>query len=94
MSEILEEYGDKEVKSYYSSRFVLKLFAIGIVVILFGVYVGDILFGRSSLDVLLGLQSDRDALEQRVHELKQENAALQKEYFELRQLDPDMRNKE
>lgn len=91
MSEILEEYGEKDVKRFYTSRLVLKLLALSIVVILFGIYVGDVLFGKSSLDVLLGLQNDRDALEQRVYDLKQENAALQKEYFELRQLDPDVK---
>ena len=47
------------------------------------------LFGKSSLDVLLDLQSDRSALEQSVERLKNENAILQKEYFELKGLDPD-----
>ena len=89
MSEILEEYEEEKVKRFYTSRLILKLFGVGVLVVLFGIYVGDLLFGRSSLDVLLGLQSDKELLERKVYELKHENAKLQKEYFELKQLDPD-----
>ena len=91
MGGILEEYKTSEVRRFYRSRFVLKLFFASLGVIGFGIYMGDLFFGKSSLDVLLGLQTDKEQLERRVIELKHENAALQKEFFELRQLDPDMR---
>lgn len=90
MSDILEEYGSESIKRFYRSWFALKLFFASLIVIGFGVYMGDLLFGKSSLDVLLGLQADKSYLEQRLESLKEENAALQKTYFELRQLDPDL----
>ena len=67
----------------------LKVLTLVAVVIGFGLYIGDVLFGKSSLDVLLNLQADKDTLITKIKSLKEENAVLQKEYFELRQLDPD-----
>lgn len=89
MSEILDEYEEGAIKSFYKKRYIIKLIALGVLVIFFGMYIGDMLFGKSSLDVLLGLQADKEHLQNRVGELKRENAYLQKEYFELKQLDPD-----
>ncbi len=89
MSEILEEYEEGAIKKVYKNRLFLKLFFLGVIVIIFGVYVGNVLFGKSSLDVLLNLQTQKEYLGQRVSDLKDENARLQKQYFELRQLDPD-----
>lgn len=90
MSDLLEEYSTESIKRIYRSWFALKLFLASLVVIGFGIYMGDLLFGKSSLDVLLGLQTDKNYLERRLESLKEENAALQKTYFELRQLDPDL----
>ena len=90
MSEILEEFeqeieeGDSKGVSFY-----LKIFSLLVVVVGFGIYVGDMLFGKSSLDVLLDLQSNKQILEKSVESFKQENAILQKKYFELKDLDPD-----
>lgn len=89
MSKILDEYEEGAIKGFYKKRFVLKLVALGVLVIFFGIYIGDMLFGKSSLDVLLGLQADKEHLQNSVLELKTQNAHLQKEYFELKQLDPD-----
>jgi cell division protein FtsB len=90
MSEILEEYSSESIKRFYRSWVALKLFLAALVVVGFGIYMGDLLFGKSSLDVLLGLQADKNYLQKRLESLKEENAALQKTYFELRQLDPDL----
>ncbi len=54
-----------------------------------GVYVGILLFGPNSLTVLLGLEEQRSVYENHIRMLKAKNAALQKEYFELKQLEPD-----
>ena len=90
MSEILEEFEEEiEKRDSKGASFYLKIFSLVVVVIGFGIYVGDMLFGKSSLDVLLNLQSEKQILEQNVEILKQENAILQKEYFELKDLDPD-----
>lgn len=87
MSDVLDEFDDDEGGA--SLSFYLKIVALFFVVLLFGLYIGDVLFGKSSLDVLLNLQQDKDTLTIKIKNLKDENAVLQKEYFELRQLDPD-----
>ena len=90
MSEILEEFEDvTEKKRSRELSFYLKIFSLVVVVIGFGIYVGDMLFGKSSLDVLLNLQNEKALLEKKVDSLKNKNAILQKEYFELKDLDPD-----
>ena len=91
MSDVLDRF-DKEVKEEGrgdSALFYLKLISLIVAVVGFGLYIGDVLFGKSSLDVLLNLQADKDTLSEKIQSLKEENAVLQKEYFELRQLDPD-----
>lgn len=87
MGTVLDEFDEKERP--LSLSFSLKIIALVFVVLLFGLYIGDVLFGKSSLDVLLNLQEDKDTLTKKIKVLKDENAVLQKEYFELRQLDPD-----
>ncbi|AFL69739.1 septum formation initiator [Sulfurospirillum barnesii] len=87
MSDVLDEleHNPQEGKAL----FYLKLLSLIVLVIGFGLYIGDVLFGKSSLDILLNLQADKDTLSQKIQSLKEENSILQKEYFELRQLDPD-----
>lgn len=87
MSDVLDEFEDERGGSGFF--FYLKVLSLAFIVLLFGLYIGDVLFGKSSLDVLLNLQEDKDTLMVKIQSLKEENAVLQKEYFELRQLDPD-----
>lgn len=54
-----------------------------------GIYAGVLLFGPNSLTVLLGLEEQRATYERHIKILKRQNAALQKEYFELKQLEPE-----
>lgn len=61
----------------------LLLFAI---VILLGIYLGVLLYGTSSLEVLFGLQEYENYLANEVVRLKSENAQLQREYFELKEI--------
>lgn len=68
-----------------------KFFTIFMLVVMLGVYAGNVFFGKYSLEVLLNLRSDKSILEKRIQQLKNENAALQKSYFELKQLDPDLK---
>lgn len=90
MSEVLDEFEDQQEESLASKAlFSLKILSLVVLVLFFGLYIGDVLFGKSSLDVLLNLQEDKDTLVAKIKSLKEENAVLQKEFFELRQLDPD-----
>ena len=83
--DLLENESQKKVKG----SFYIKIFLAALIVIIFGVYVGNILFGKNSLEVLLNLQEERTKLQKEIKRLKRENAALQKDYFELRQLEPE-----
>ena len=65
----------------------LLVTAIGI--LLFGIYVGVLIFGENSLTVLHQLKEKKQKLIQEGQRLKNENQNLQKEYFELKQLEPN-----
>lgn len=54
----------------------------------FGLYVGSLLFGVDSLSVLNELKQKEKTLTVNIEKLKEENAKLQKEYFELKGLEP------
>jgi cell division protein FtsB len=64
----------------------LLVTAIGI--LLFGIYVGVLIYGENSLTVLGQLKEKKQGLVQEEKALKTENQRLQKEFFELKQLEP------
>ena len=88
--EILEELNkDYEYNpSLLSTVSMSKIIIIVIFVISFGVYIGNLLFGKNSLEVLLKLETKKEFLSKEVEKLKQNNAQLQKDYFELKELEP------
>lgn len=57
-----------------------------LIVLAFGVYIGLLLYGANSLEILFGLQEYEVYLEDEVFRLKHENAELQREYFELKEI--------
>ncbi len=57
-------------------------------VIIAAIFIGETLFGKNSLEVYLSLQDDKMRFEKKIDKLQHENAALQKEYFELKSLLP------
>ena len=59
-----------------------------VAILLFGIYVGVLMYGENSLTVLLHLQEKKSALQEEARMLKSQNQKLQKEYFELKQLEP------
>ncbi|HIE34731.1 MAG TPA: septum formation initiator [Campylobacterales bacterium] len=68
--------------------FVAKFLAAFFLIVAVGVYIGNILFGKDSLEVLIDIQNKEMSLRQEVQRLKEENEKLQKEYFELKELEP------
>jgi cell division protein FtsB len=52
-------------------------------------HVANILFGDTSLEVYNSLKHKKDYLKNEIKRLQQDNAHLQKEYFELKNLEPD-----
>ncbi|MCW8837108.1 MAG: hypothetical protein OQJ77_04770 [Thiovulaceae bacterium] len=61
------------------------LFLLSIVSII-GIYIGILFYGTNSLEVLFELQDYENFLETEITRLKSENASLQKEYFELKEI--------
>jgi len=69
--------------------FSLKTFLVtAICILLFGIYVGVLMYGENSLTVLNQLKEKKFSLSLEDKALKIENQKLQKEYFELKQLEP------
>jgi len=66
-----------------------KFFMASGIVLIAGIYLGLIFFGDNSLSVLLDLEEHQNYLIEDIERLKSENAALQKQYFELKELDAD-----
>ncbi len=84
MSNITDEI---VVKSANNHHFLQKIILI-LSVILAGLFVGETLFGKNSLEVYLSLQDTKKQFEQKIDKIQHENAALQKQYFELKSLLP------
>lgn len=67
----------------------LKTFLVtAIGILLFGIYVGILIYGENSLTVLNQLKEKKQGLVEEGKILKNKNQRLQKEYFELQQLEP------
>ena len=65
----------------------LKIVLIIIVAIVLGFYIMDLMFGKRSFSRMIDLNNNLEVLNKRVNDLKQENTRLQKEYFELKELE-------
>jgi hypothetical protein len=72
------------VISYSVKTVLLTLIAI----LLFGIYLSILTYGENSILVLNSLQKQKELLSKTDIRLKVENQRLQKEYFELKQLEP------
>lgn len=69
--------------------FSLKTFLVtALGILLFGIYVGVLMYGENSLTVLNQLKAEKQKLVKEKRDIKTENQRLQKEFFELKQLEP------
>jgi len=59
-----------------------------IAILLFGIYLNILIYGENSLTVLNQLKGKKEGLLLEAKALKIENQKLQKEFFELKQLEP------
>lgn len=85
--ELFEEIDTKQnVVQKYLGLSLKKFFFLVFIVISFGIYLGIILYGNDSVEVLLNLQDYEAFLQNEVVRLKTENAELQREYFELKEI--------
>ena len=70
-------------------KFILIVFISLIITIFFSYHAVNVLFGDNSLQVYNSLKYKKEYLEGEILRLQRENAYLQKEYFELKNLDPE-----
>jgi len=83
-----QELADSLVWRGLVARFLRYIVGFVILVAL-AVYVGLLLFGTNSVEVLYQLNVQEKNLKRNIEYLKKENARLQKEYFELKELEPE-----
>ncbi len=85
--ELYEEMDDSlSFTQKYLGLSLVKFLSLLFIVLLLGMYIGSLLYGTNSLEVLFGLQDYENYLQDEVHRLKNENAELQREYFELKEI--------
>ena len=65
----------------------LKVVLVILFSFLFAFYVFNLLFGDKSFSRMVDLQREKNILDKKVQNLKKENTILQKEYFELKELE-------
>lgn len=70
-------------------KFFVIVFLSTILTIFLSYHVANILFGVNSLEVYTSLKDKREYLQNEIKRLQKENAYLQKEYFELKNLEPE-----
>jgi hypothetical protein len=85
--EIYEEIDTEEsITERYLGLSLKKFLLLFLLIIFFGIYLGIIFYGTNSLEVLFGLQDYENYMQDEVVRLKNENAELQREYFELKEI--------
>jgi hypothetical protein len=85
--ELYEEIDTSQsITERYLGLSLSKFFMLFSLVIGLGIYLGILLYGNSSLEVLFGLEDYENYLQDEVVRLKNENAELQREYFELKEI--------
>jgi len=73
----------KEEKEGFDYKIILVIIAAFV----FAFYVYDLMFGQRSYTRLLDLQNEYKTLQEHVKSMKKKNEKLQKEFFELKELE-------
>lgn len=85
--ELYEEIDNSQsLTEKYLGLSLKKFLFLLCIVLSLGIYLGILFYGNNSLEVLFNLQDYENFLESEIARLKSENAALQKEYFELKEI--------
>jgi len=85
--ELYEEIDtDEGITQKYLGLSSKKFFFLLSLIVFLGIYVGTLLYGTNSVEVLLGLDDYESYVQDEVKRLKKENASLQREYFELKEI--------
>lgn len=86
MNDILRDFSRQRDELLGLSLRQLVIFVA--IVFALGIYVGELLFGTNSLEIYMRLEDRTENLKNEVSALQRENAKLQKDYFELKTLEP------
>ena len=78
----------KQKMRAYKKFVVIALFSL-VLTIYLSYHATNVLFGDNSLQVYNSLKYKKEYLEEEILRLQKENAYLQKEYFELKNLEPE-----
>ena len=78
----------KQKMRVYNKFIVFVLFSLALTIYL-SYHATNVLFGDNSLQVYNSLKNKKEYLEEEILILQKENAYLQKEYFELKNLEPE-----
>ena len=78
----------KQKMRAYNKFVVVALFSL-VLTIYLSYHATNVLFGDNSLQVYNSLKNKKEYLEEEILRLQKENAYLQKEYFELKNLEPE-----
>lgn len=76
----------QSITQKYLGLSLSKFFALFLIVLAIGVYLGVLFYGTNSIEILFGLEEYQDYLHTEIHRLKDENAELQRKYFELKEI--------
>ncbi len=77
----------KKIAAYKSFIFIVFISLLATIYLSYHTVI--VLFGDNSLQVYDSLKYKKDYLEGEIQRLQKENARLQKEYFELKNLEPE-----
>ena len=72
-----------------NKSFIATAIALVVITFILALYVANLLFGKNSYEVYTKLLSQKTMLKQNIKRLQIENAKLQKQYLELKNLEPD-----
>lgn len=67
---------------------LLPYLSLVLIVCIVGIYFANLIFGTNSLSVLFELRQKEQKMQEEVKNLTEQNANLQKEFFELKGLEP------
>ncbi|MBD3840492.1 MAG: septum formation initiator [Campylobacterales bacterium] len=76
-------------KLRHNKKFILTTLLSVVLTLFFALYVANLLYGKNSYSVYSQLQLKKAQLQEDINRLQLENANLQKQYLELKNLEPE-----
>lgn len=73
----------------YKRKFIVIVVCSAMITLFLSLHVANLLFGTNSYEVYSSLKSKQTYLNNEITRLQLVNAQLQKEYFELKNLEPE-----